>query len=226
MVNKPAYAKNIENEHDLVSFNEQLGRIMPGFMVNLLSPGRVRSERDAILIPYGDLVLCYQDQDIELGAQDLVRVPNSLEDLIIKDGRTLSLVGNDMAKEFEVVYARDIKKEPGIGGVRKMLQGFNHEGNADIHLIWVDDDNVKIPHYHMILVELYFVLEGEGKINIERNHEGEIWSDNNPLDLKPRTLVGVPTLYTHQAVHNPGENMLIQVIGLPKFYPDDVYRVG
>lgn len=80
---------------------------------------------------------------------------------------------------------------------------------ASMHVVEISKDSR--PHYHKKMTEIYYVLEGEGHLEID--------GDNIPL--KPGVSVLIPPNSLHRAV---GELKLINV-PVPTFDPEDEWFV-
>ncbi len=78
---------------------------------------------------------------------------------------------------------------------------------ATMHVVKIEEDS-KV-HYHRKMTEIYFVLEGEGHIELD----GEI----HPL--KPMTSVFIKPGCRHRAVGN----LKILNVPIPAFDPEDEY---
>lgn len=72
----------------------------------------------------------------------------------------------------------------------------------------VDIDGAK-PHYHKICTELYYVLDGEGKVTL----------DDEEVAVRPGTMLHIPPGVVHGAVGK----MRVLVIGIPDIDDSDVY---
>lgn len=86
------------------------------------------------------------------------------------------------------------------------------EGDEDV-AAWahaVDIDGAK-PHYHKICTELYYVLDGEGKVTL----------DDEEIAVRPGTMLHIPPGVVHGAVGK----MRVLVIGIPDIDDSDVYFV-
>ena len=79
---------------------------------------------------------------------------------------------------------------------------------ATLHMVEISADPPKAdPHYHKKLTEMYFVLEGDGHIEL----------DGERFELKPRTAVLIKPGCRHRAVGD----LRIIVTAVPAFDPDD-----
>ena len=86
------------------------------------------------------------------------------------------------------------------------------QGDSDV-AAWahaVDIDGAKL-HYHKISTELYYVLEGEGKVIL----------DGEEQEVRQGTMVHIPPGVVHGAVGK----MRVLVVGIPDIDDSDVYYV-
>ena len=74
----------------------------------------------------------------------------------------------------------------------------------------VDIDGAK-PHYHKICTELYYVLEGGGKVVL----------DGEEHEVRPGTMIHIPPGVVHGAIGK----MRVLVIGIPDIDDADVHFV-
>lgn len=74
----------------------------------------------------------------------------------------------------------------------------------------VDIDGAR-PHFHKIATELYYVLEGEGKIML----------DGEEREVRAGTMVHIPPGVVHGAIGK----MRVLVVGIPDIDDSDVYYV-
>ena len=90
-------------------------------------------------------------------------------------------------------------------------RAFMNDANtvASMHLVEIKRDSEL--HYHKRTTELYYVLEGEGHIELD----GEV------LPLAPGTAVLIQPGCRHRAV---GENLRILNVPVPKFDPADEFH--
>ena len=72
----------------------------------------------------------------------------------------------------------------------------------------VDIDGAK-PHYHKRATELYYVLEGSGKVVL----------DGKEQKVRPGTMVHIPAGVVHGAIGQ----MRVLVVGIPDIDDSDVY---
>ncbi len=113
-----------------------------------------------------------------------------------------------IGKRFQLVQLAGIVPTPCPCGLSR--RAFMNEANevASMHLVEIKRDSEL--HYHKRMTELYYVLEGEGHIELD----GEI----HPLS--PGTAVLIQPGCRHRAV---GGDLKILNIPVPKFDPEDEY---
>ncbi|MCB1233529.1 MAG: cupin domain-containing protein [Verrucomicrobiae bacterium] len=80
------------------------------------------------------------------------------------------------------------------------------EGVASMHLVTIKADSRT--HYHKRMTEIYYVLEGEGALEL----------DGDSFPVRPGTAVMIKPGCRHRAV---GEGLKILNVPVPKFDPDD-----
>ena len=78
-------------------------------------------------------------------------------------------------------------------------------GKATVHMVEIMEDSQT--HYHKRLTEIYYVLEGEGEIEL----------DGQRFPLKPHTAVLLPPNVRHRAI---GKLKILNFV-TPKFDPKD-----
>ncbi len=79
------------------------------------------------------------------------------------------------------------------------------EGDVSLHLVDIAEDSK--PHYHRRLTEVYFVLEGEGEIEL----------DGRKFPVRPGTAVKIRPGCRHRAL---GRMKILNVV-VPRFDPND-----
>ena len=109
---------------------------------------------------------------------------------------------------FQIARFADIAPTPCPCGQSR--RAFMNEENsvASMHLVEIKRDSEL--HYHKIMTELYYVLEGEGHIEL----------DGQVHPLSPGTAVLIKPGCRHRAV---GENLKILNLPVPKVDPADEY---
>jgi mannose-6-phosphate isomerase-like protein (cupin superfamily) len=112
-------------------------------------------------------------------------------------------------KNYLVADFEKIEAAPCPCGLSK--RAFVSEKNqvASMHVVEISKDSR--PHYHKKMTEIYYVLEGEGYLEI----------DKDKIPLKPGVSVLIPPHSLHRAV---GKLKLINV-PVPTFDPEDEWFV-
>lgn len=115
-----------------------------------------------------------------------------------------------IGKNFQIARLSEIEPTPCPCGQAK--RAFMNEQNdvASIHLVEIKKDSE--PHYHKQMTEIYYVLEGEGHIEV----------DDEIHPLTPGTAVLIQPGCRHRAV---GADLKILNIPVPKFNPDDEFHL-
>ena len=113
-----------------------------------------------------------------------------------------------IGENFQIARLAAIEPTPCPCGQSR--RAFMNEANtiASMHLVEIKHDSEL--HYHRHMTELYYVLEGEGHIELD----GQI----HPLS--PGTAVLIQPGCRHRAV---GENLKILNVPVPKFDPEDEF---
>jgi len=101
-----------------------------------------------------------------------------------------------------------VKERSACGYRYRMLSKGDEDVAAWAHA--VDIDGAK-PHYHKISTELYYVLEGEGKVVL----------DGEEREVRSGTMVHIPPGVVHAAIGK----MRVLVVGIPDIDDSDVYYV-
>lgn len=111
-----------------------------------------------------------------------------------------------IAPNYQVAQLAGIDPTPCPCGQAR--RAFMNEENevASLHLVEIKRDSET--HYHKRMTELYYVLEGEGHIEL----------DGARHPLQPGTAVLIKPGCRHRAV---GENLKILNVPVPKFDPAD-----
>jgi mannose-6-phosphate isomerase-like protein (cupin superfamily) len=108
-----------------------------------------------------------------------------------------------------VRHASEAHVERSTCGTRHRLISDGDEGVAAwAHTVDLQDG---LPHYHKIAAELYYVLEGEGSIEL----------DGEAHPLEPGSIVHIPP----GVVHVTKGRMKALIVGIPDIRDDDVYVV-
>lgn len=79
------------------------------------------------------------------------------------------------------------------------------DGVASLHIVSIGEDSRV--HYHRKMIEIYYVLEGEGTIEL----------DGESCPLKPGVSVMIKPGCRHRAVGK----LKILIVPVPKFDPED-----
>jgi len=113
-----------------------------------------------------------------------------------------------IGKRFQLTRLAEIPPTPCPCGQSR--RAFLNEANtvASMHLVEIKQDSEL--HYHKHMTELYYVLEGEGHIEL----------DGESYPLSPGCAVLIQPGCRHRAV---GENLKILNIPVPKFDPADEF---
>jgi len=111
-------------------------------------------------------------------------------------------------KNFQISRLAEIQPTPCPCGQSRRAFMNDENSVASMHLVEIKQDSEL--HYHKVMTELYYVLEGEGHIELD----GQI----HPLT--PGTAVLIKPGCRHRAV---GNTLKILNIPVPKFNPDDEY---
>ena len=113
-------------------------------------------------------------------------------------------------KNFQIARLNEIEPTPcPCGQSRRAFMNQENEV-ASMHLVEIKHDSEK--HFHRHMTEMYYVLEGEGHIEL----------DDQIHPLSPGTAVLIKPGCHHRAV---GSNLKILNIPVPKFDPEDEYHV-
>lgn len=91
------------------------------------------------------------------------------------------------------------------GSTRRAFMNEDNE-TASVHIVEIKEDSEV--HYHKRMTEIYFVLEGEGEIQL----------DGQSYPLTPGMSVMIKPGCRHRAV---GANLRILNMVVPKFNPED-----
>jgi mannose-6-phosphate isomerase-like protein (cupin superfamily) len=109
-----------------------------------------------------------------------------------------------MAQNYEIVRFADIAAVACPCGQSR--RAFGGAGSpASVHIVEIGKDSR--PHYHRRLTEIYFILDGQGQMEL----------DGARVAVEPGTAVMVKPLCRHRAV---GELRVLNVV-VPAFDPND-----
>lgn len=181
------------------------------------------ADTDTLGLVYSSLM--FNANRLNPGDIYVIKKGNSYE---VLGGMVFELYLNGLALEKSgVTKANDIATTAGFaGGHIKTLK--DDAGMGNVHLIWVDNEtNIKKPHYHNRLSELYFVLSGRGTMHLKEatDHKKDPKTHYHEFSIEPGSFVAIPKGMIHNTIAKPNEQMLIQVVGLPHFYRDDMHFV-
>ncbi len=109
-------------------------------------------------------------------------------------------------KNFHIAHLDEIPATPCPCGESKRAFMIPENDVASLHIVTIKKDSET--HYHKKMTEIYFVLEGEGTIEL----------DGESYPLKPHTSVMIKPGCRHRAV---GEGLKILNVPVPKFDPED-----
>ena len=113
-----------------------------------------------------------------------------------------SLPGNLLLRHEDEV----VKERSACGHRYRLISQDDENVAAWAHA--VDIDGAK-PHYHKRATELYYVLEGSGKVVL----------DGKEQKVRPGTMVHIPAGVVHGAIGQ----MRVLVVGIPDIDDSDVY---
>jgi len=105
-------------------------------------------------------------------------------------------------------HLKDIEEERSTCGFRKRLVAA--EDGTPLSASYVAINDAKA-HYHKQTTEFYYVLEGEGTLEL----------DGAPVPVSPGSAVLIRTNVRHRAVGN----LVALVVGTPPFHTDDLFLV-
>ncbi len=108
-------------------------------------------------------------------------------------------------KKFKIVDFEEVGGVPCPCGSSKRAFMDDEEGVASLHVTTIKEDSRV--HYHKKMTEIYYVLEGEGTIEL----------DGESYPLRPGVSVMIKPGCRHRAV---GDLKIINV-PVPKFDPED-----
>lgn len=108
-------------------------------------------------------------------------------------------------RRYQVVQLADIPAVPCPCGSAKRAFQTESDGVASMHIVEIKEDSEL--HYHKRMTEFYFVLEGQGKIEL----------DGQLFDIGPGSAVMIKPLCRHRAI---GQLKILNV-PVPAFDPED-----
>jgi len=106
---------------------------------------------------------------------------------------------------YRIVKFDEVKPVPCPCGVSRRAFLDDPDRPASMHLLQVDGEAAT--HYHKNSTELYLVLEGEGRMDL----------DGEPVPVGPMTALMIKPGCRHRAVGK----LKIIVVPIPAFDPDD-----
>ena len=116
---------------------------------------------------------------------------------------------NDRPDNLIIRHEDEAARERSACGHRYRLLSEGDQGVAAwAHAVEIDGAK---PHYHKVATELYYVLEGEGKVLLDGEEEA----------VRPGTIVHIPPGVVHGAVGK----MKVLVVGIPDIDDSDIYYV-
>ena len=120
----------------------------------------------------------------------------------MNDQESAEIVG----EKFSIARLDEIPSTPCPCGQSKRAFMDDPDGIASMHIVEIKCDS-ETP-YHKGMTEIYFVLEGEGRIEL----------DGESYPLTPNTSVMIKPGCRHRAV---GEGLKILNVPIPRFDPED-----
>lgn len=212
---------NYLKKSGLGDLNQFLARQGLNFNFDLITKNNFQLQNPTIEIVFVGKGEISGKLSAEFEPNDILFLDRGDYQLSSTDFEILTISGPNLFERARVIKQAEIPILPStLGGTRKLLKDNNGKFNIDIHLIWVDKKNIKIPHYHRRLFELYLTESGRGEILLKQVGQPD---DLAALKLKPEGFVLIPPNTVHRAV---GDNLVIQVVGIPAFYHDDYTIVG
>ncbi|MCZ6793365.1 MAG: cupin domain-containing protein [Planctomycetota bacterium] len=112
------------------------------------------------------------------------------------------------AKKYRVVHLDDIPPTPCPCGLSRRAFVDDEDRTASLHVVDIKEDSES--HYHKKLTEIYYVLEGEGVVEL----------DGERVSVRPGSSVLIKPGCRHRAV---GRLKLLNVV-VPAFDPDDEWK--
>jgi mannose-6-phosphate isomerase-like protein (cupin superfamily) len=116
-----------------------------------------------------------------------------------------------------VIHEKSGKKEPDIcGEVIELFNEHSHVNNAmSIATVFIDPGKESIAHFHKKMEEIYYIINGEGKIFI----------NGDETNLEAGHAIYLPVGAVHK-IKNTGKSILKFVsIDSPIFDENDIYTV-
>lgn len=82
-----------------------------------------------------------------------------------------------------------------------------------IATIFIEPGKASRPHYHRVMEEIYYFIEGEGEVVI----------DEEVLAVKPGVAVAIPVGAMHQVINSSAHRLKFLSADSPSFEPQDLY---
>ena len=111
----------------------------------------------------------------------------------------------DTSSRYQVVHTQELEPVPCPCGMTRRAFVDDSEKIASIHVVDISEDSQT--HYHKKLTEIYYILEGQGQMELD----GEL------VDVGPGSSVLIKPGCRHRAI---GKMKIINV-PVPAFDPDD-----
>ena len=109
---------------------------------------------------------------------------------------------------YIVRQLQEIAEERSTCGFRKRLFTADDGSSLSVSYVAISDAQ---PHYHKTTTELYYVLEGEGALEL----------DGESVPVSPGSAVLIRPTVRHRATGN----IVALVVGNPPFHADDLFLV-
>ena len=110
-----------------------------------------------------------------------------------------------MAERYNVTHFDDVAPQRCPCGQTRRAFADDPDGIATFHVVQIRTDSQV--HYHKRLTEMYYVLAGTGRVEL----------DGRSVPVRPGSVIQIKPLCRHRAV---GELKVI-VVAVPAFDPDD-----
>jgi len=81
---------------------------------------------------------------------------------------------------------------------------------CNLHVTFITDS---VKHYHRETTEVYYILEGRGKMEL----------NDDVIDIEPGLVIYIPPLTPHRLYSEEGVRTI--VVGVPAYRPDDEFYV-
>lgn len=207
-------------------FNHEDLKLLSAFLVDqgqsfdlmLVDKNKFKIDKQAVGIVVSGTGVISNFRDSVLDVNDLILL-NPGNYSFSDDMKMLIISGPNLSGSPKIIKQADFPILPStLGGTRRLLKDDDGKFNIDVHTIWVDEKNIKIPHYHKRLFELYLAIQGQGEILLKGVSDKD-------FTASPKLLPGGFVLVTPNTIHKAqGKNLVIQVVGIPVFYRDDSFK--